>query len=176
MSHKRQGQFTVSGEWAKHLRPLHRREFWKQERQAAKEVVRAEVVETIASAEEQKNVTSTKFIAATPVLASLDINRSTEFFASKLGFTKIHDEQGVYGIVSLGSVRVHFWACADRKIAEATSCRIQVEGIDALYQQCLRHRIIHSNAPLVVKPWGSREFAILDVDGNLVTFFEEVAT
>ncbi len=43
MSNKRRGQLTVTGEWAKHLRPLKRREFWKQERQAGKEVARAEL-------------------------------------------------------------------------------------------------------------------------------------
>jgi len=35
MSHKRRGQITVSGEWAKHLRPFLRRVFWKKEREAA---------------------------------------------------------------------------------------------------------------------------------------------
>jgi hypothetical protein len=34
MSHKRQGQLAVSGEWARHLRPFLRRMFWKSERQA----------------------------------------------------------------------------------------------------------------------------------------------
>ena len=34
MTHKRKGQLTVSGEWAKHLRPVLRRAFWKGERQA----------------------------------------------------------------------------------------------------------------------------------------------
>jgi len=42
MAHKRKGQLTVSGEWARHLRPLWRRAFWKGERQAAKELEREE--------------------------------------------------------------------------------------------------------------------------------------
>jgi len=42
MSHKRQGQIAVSGEWAKHLRPFFRRVFWKKERQAANDLVRRE--------------------------------------------------------------------------------------------------------------------------------------
>jgi len=42
MSHKRRGQITVSGEWAKHLRPFLRRVFWKKERQAAHVHVRSE--------------------------------------------------------------------------------------------------------------------------------------
>ena len=43
MSHKRVNQLTVSGEWAKHLRPWHRRAFWKGERHAAQALVRAEL-------------------------------------------------------------------------------------------------------------------------------------
>ena len=43
MSHKRINQLTVSGEWAKHLRPWHRRAFWKGERYAAQAIVRAEL-------------------------------------------------------------------------------------------------------------------------------------
>ena len=43
MSHKRINQLTVSGEWAKHLRPWHRRAFWKGERHAAQAYVQAEL-------------------------------------------------------------------------------------------------------------------------------------
>lgn len=43
MSHKRQGQLTVSDEWARHLRPGHRRAFWKQERRAERALIRDEV-------------------------------------------------------------------------------------------------------------------------------------
>jgi hypothetical protein len=42
MAHKRKGQLTVSGEWARHLRPFWRRAFWKGERQAARELEREE--------------------------------------------------------------------------------------------------------------------------------------
>jgi hypothetical protein len=39
MSHKRQGQLTVSGAWAKHLRPYMKRAFWKSERHAERDVL-----------------------------------------------------------------------------------------------------------------------------------------
>lgn len=42
MAHKRKGQLTVSGEWARHLRPFSRRAFWKSERQAVKQHAREE--------------------------------------------------------------------------------------------------------------------------------------
>jgi hypothetical protein len=47
--------------------------------------------------------TTIMFVSATPVLASLDIERSVEFFVSKLGFSKVHVAQGEYGIVSNGA-------------------------------------------------------------------------
>lgn len=37
MSHKHEHQITVSGEWAKHLRPWGKRVFWKAERRAQQE-------------------------------------------------------------------------------------------------------------------------------------------
>jgi hypothetical protein len=39
MSHKKKGQLTVSGEWAKHLRKFLRRQFWKGERAASKKAI-----------------------------------------------------------------------------------------------------------------------------------------
>lgn len=117
--------------------------------------------------------TASDFLSATPVLASLDIKRSAGFFRSKLGFKELHVDQGVYGIVSNGAVEIHFWACNDRRIAEATSCRVRVHRIESLYAQCASYGIVHPNAPLASRPWGATEFAILDPDGNLVTFYED---
>lgn len=117
-----------------------------------------------------------EFISATPILASLDIEKSVDFFASKLGFTKIHAVQGEYGIVGRGKVFLHFWACGDKHIAEATSCRVQVSGIQGLYEHCSQEEIVHPNALLSEKPWGTLEFAVLDIDGNLITFYEQINT
>lgn len=113
------------------------------------------------------------FVAATPMLASLDIRRSVDFFVNTLGFAEVHAVPGEYGIVERGAVELHFWACGDRAIAEATGCRVRVTGIDALAAHCAAAGIVHPNAPLADKPWGTREFAILDPDGNLVTFQED---
>jgi len=115
---------------------------------------------------------STQFIAATPVLASLDIRRSVDFYVSQLGFSEIHADPGVYGIVGRGPVHLHFWACADRRIAEATGCRVQVQGIEELHTHCRQAGICHPKAPLHDMPWRTREFGVLDPDGNLLTFVE----
>jgi catechol 2,3-dioxygenase-like lactoylglutathione lyase family enzyme len=109
---------------------------------------------------------------AAPILASLDIERTVTFYCSRLGFSEVYVDPGVWGIVSRDSVQIHFWPCTDVHIAENTSCRIYVTGIDALYAELVAHGIVHPNAPLADKPWGAREFGVLDPDGNLVTFAE----
>jgi hypothetical protein len=53
MSTKKKGMLTVSGEWARHLRPRGRRRFWSVERMAAQRVVLAEASdELIASTDD----------------------------------------------------------------------------------------------------------------------------
>jgi hypothetical protein len=39
----KKGLLTHSGEWAKHLRKFWKREFWKSERKAGKELIRKEI-------------------------------------------------------------------------------------------------------------------------------------
>jgi len=113
-----------------------------------------------------------QFISTTPILASLDIKRSIEFYCSKLGFSKIFEEQDVYGIVCRGAIHLHFWACAEKHIAENTSCRVRVTEVEKLFVECVKLDIVDPKTPLETKPWGTTEFGILDPDGNLITFAE----
>src|SRR5438067_1817224 len=50
-----------------------------------------------------------------------------------------------------------------------------VEGIDGLFEAYSAKSVIHPNGRLELKPWGVREFSILDFDGNLVTFQQAAA-
>ena len=114
----------------------------------------------------------TRLTSASPVLASLDIERTVAFYCSKLGFEKVHVQQDAWGVVARDGIQLHFWPCSDRAIAESTSCRVNVAGIDGLYRELQAQGVIHPNAPLESKPWGTREFGVLDLDGNLITFAE----
>lgn len=42
MSTKKKGMSTVSGEWARHLRPWGRRQFWSAERMAVQKTIKVE--------------------------------------------------------------------------------------------------------------------------------------
>ena len=109
---------------------------------------------------------------AAPVLASLDIERTMSFYCERLGFSRVYADPGVWGIVSRDDVYIHFWACSEKHIAENTSCRVYVTGVDQFYAELQPQGVLHPNAPLQDKPWGSREFGVLDEDGNLITFAE----
>lgn len=109
-----------------------------------------------------------------PILASLNITKTVQFYCSMFGFTKVYEEPAGYGIVQRDAVQIHFWACSEKHIAENTACRINVQGVEALYAEYQPKGFIHPNAPLQEKPWGTREFSVVDEDGNLITFFEYV--
>ena len=111
-----------------------------------------------------------RLIAAIPKLASLDIERSLTFF-ERLGFKRLHASRE-YGVARRDSVSIHFWLCSDARTPTETGCRITVEGIDELFATFSKLGVVHPNGQLESKPWGSREFSILDNDGNLVTFNE----
>lgn len=106
---------------------------------------------------------------AVPVLASLDIEATQKFYADKMGFVAVARYPD-YGIVGRDDVQIHFWLTDDADIPRATSCRVDVDGIDQLHAEMRASGVIHPNGPLTDQPWGLREFAVLDADGNMITF------
>jgi len=112
---------------------------------------------------------------AVPVLASLDIEATQRFYAERLGFATVARYPD-YGIVARDDVQIHFWLTDDAAIPKATSCRVDVDGIDALYEELRAAGVVHPNGPLTDQPWGLREFAVLDGDGNLITFGQQAGT
>lgn len=52
---------------------------------------------------------------------------------------------------------------------------IRTDNIEALYQSMLDSGIqIHPNGRLEIKPWGQKEFSLLDPDSNLLTFGQSI--
>ena len=110
---------------------------------------------------------------AVPVLASLDIEATQRFYADKLGFTTL-GRYPDYAIVARDDVQIHFWLTGDADIPKATSCRIDVAGVDQLYEEMSAAGVVHPNGPLTDQPWGLREFAVLDADGNMIKFGQRI--
>lgn len=104
-----------------------------------------------------------------PVLASLDIPQTVAFYEEKLGFQRNWCDKG-YGIVSRDKISIHFWACDNPLIPQNTSCYVYVDHVDDLYKEYKSAGVIHPNGDIEDKPFGLREFSILDQDGNLIRF------
>jgi uncharacterized glyoxalase superfamily protein PhnB len=62
---------------------------------------------------------------------------------------------------------------AESFLAGTASCRIEVRDVDALYAELRAAGVLHpvSTAGVTATDFGTREFAALDRDGNLLSFF-----
>jgi uncharacterized glyoxalase superfamily protein PhnB len=113
-------------------------------------------------------------VSAVPVLQSLNINDTVEFYEKKLGFSKLHQEDG-FAILYRDEVYINFTGTTDKYLPDNTACRINVTDVESLYRELEPKGIIHPNAPLETTDWGTKEFAIVDVSGNLITFSERLS-
>ncbi|HDD7351121.1 TPA: bleomycin binding protein [Staphylococcus aureus] len=119
-----------------------------------------------------------------------DIKKSIGFYCDKLGFTLVHHEDG-FAVLMCNEVRIHLWEASDEGwrsrsndspvctgaesfIAGTASCRIEVEGIDELYQHIKPLGILHPNTSLKDQWWDERDFAVIDPDNNLISFFQQI--
>ena len=114
---------------------------------------------------------SPELVSAVPVLPALDIGESVSFYEKRLGFACEFRYDDYAGLERDG-IQIHLWRCEDPRIPQNTSCRINVRGIDALYAEYESQRVIHPNGALTTKPWGLREFTIVDASGNSIVFSE----
>jgi len=116
-------------------------------------------------------MTTPRMLTAVPVLLSLDIPATVNFYTTNLAFSCPYQDSG-FAILQRDSLYLHFTGCAEQHLVDWSSCRVAVEGVDALYEECSQHGLIHPNARLADTEYGTREFGILDLHGVLITFFE----
>ncbi len=96
-----------------------------------------------------------------------------DFYVNQLGFHDIGtaDFDG-YLMVKKDHIEIHFFefAALDPK-ENYGQVYIRTNDIDKLYQSMLSNKLsIHPAGSLQKKPWGQKEFAMLDPDNNLLTF------
>lgn len=131
-------------------------------------------------------------LGAIPVLPVRDPEAAVRFYAERMDFAIGHLEAG-YAIVQTDRIQIHLWGATDESwrgrdggapivsgaesfLAGTASCRVQVAGIDRLHERYRAAGVLHPNGRLGDKPHGLREFSVLDLDGNLITFFESIRT
>jgi catechol 2,3-dioxygenase-like lactoylglutathione lyase family enzyme len=128
-----------------------------------------------------------------PALPVHEAAAAVDFYRDRLGFEALHHDGG-FAVLRRDEAVVHLWQAGDDSwrgrdslerpvrsgaesfIAGTASCRILVEGVDELYDELRRSDVLHpvSRDGVEETDFGTREFAALDLDGNLITFFQRV--
>ena len=130
---------------------------------------------------------------AIPALPVRSIEPAVDYYASKFGFACTHQDTG-FGIVVRDDTELHLWESGDEGwrsrataerlespvssgaetfIAGTASCRVAVDNVDALYAELSAAGVLHpiDEGSPVNTDFGTREFATVDLDGNLLTFY-----
>ncbi|MDX2141666.1 MAG: VOC family protein [Chloroflexota bacterium] len=110
-----------------------------------------------------------KILSITPELPSLDLNRTRTFYKTKLGFKTVsqyHD----YAIFARDGVWINYVLCDDAEAPKNASCYIYIDDANSLYAELQPHGVIHPHGALADKPYGVREFSVLDDNGCLLKF------
>ncbi|HET9673761.1 MAG TPA: VOC family protein [Gaiellaceae bacterium] len=125
-----------------------------------------------------------------PALPVRNASAAVDFYRDRLGFHVLHHDGG-FAVLARDEAVIHLWQAGDEAwrekldpekpvcsgaesfIAGTASCRIKVEGVDELYDELSARDVLHpvSRKGVDDTDFGTREFATLDLDGNLVTFF-----
>ena len=126
-----------------------------------------------------------------PALPASDVAAAIAFYTGRLGFETLHHDGG-FAVLRRDDAVLHLWESGDESwrtrgdvlerpvstgaesfLAGTASCRIEVEGIDELYAELRAADVLHpvSRDGVDDTDFGTREFATLDLDGNLVTFY-----
>jgi uncharacterized glyoxalase superfamily protein PhnB len=126
-----------------------------------------------------------------PALPVRDVAVAVAHYRDRFGFEAPHVAADFAVLVRDDAV-LHLWAASDEEwrsredltarpicsgaesfLAGTASCRIEVEDVDALFVELEPRGALHdvSRSGVRVTDFGSREFATVDLDGNLLTFF-----
>jgi uncharacterized glyoxalase superfamily protein PhnB len=126
-----------------------------------------------------------------PALPARDVQASVAHYRERFGFEALHEAED-FAVLGRDDAVIHLWGASDDDwrerqdlrarpvcsgaesfLAGTASCRIEVEDVDALYAELSAAGVLHrvSLGGVDTTDFGTREFATLDRDGNLLAFF-----
>ena len=110
---------------------------------------------------------------AIPTLPCRSVAATTAFY-ERLGFEGgAHEFNSEYAILRRASVELHFFTHKELVPTESSAgCYIRVLDVESIYRVFSSSKLPRAGIPrmdiLENKPWGLREFAVVDPDGNLL--------
>jgi hypothetical protein len=126
-----------------------------------------------------------------PALPVRDVGAAVEHYSARFGFEAAHATED-FAVVARDGAVIHLWSASDEEwrsrerlrerpvcsgaesfLAGTASCRIEVGDVDGLFDELRAADVLHdvSREGVTATDFGTREFATVDLDGNLLTFF-----
>ncbi len=126
-----------------------------------------------------------------PALPVRDVGEAVAYYRDRFGFDARH-ETGDFAVLVRDDAVLHLWGATDDDwrsreglakqpicsgaesfLAGTASCRIEVSNVDALFTELQSAGVLHdvSRDGVTATDFGTKEFATVDRDGNLITFF-----
>lgn len=126
-----------------------------------------------------------------PALPVRDVDKAVAHYEAQFGFQARHQDPGFAVLVRDDAV-IHLWGATDEEwrarpdladrpvcsgaesfLGGTASCRVEVRDLDGLYSELQQADVLHtmSRDGVSTTDFGSREFATVDCDGNLLTFY-----
>jgi hypothetical protein len=126
-----------------------------------------------------------------PALPVRDVGTAVAHYRDRFGF-EARFEAPDFAVLVRDDAALHLWGASDEEwrsrgnltaepissgaesfLAGTASCRIEVDDVDGLFAELEPKDVLHdlSRSGVNTTDFGTREFATLDLDGNLLTFF-----
>jgi catechol 2,3-dioxygenase-like lactoylglutathione lyase family enzyme len=129
-----------------------------------------------------------------PALPVRDVPAAVAYYRERFGFQAAHETHD-FAVIGRDDAVLHLWGALDQDwpsradlaerpicsgaesfLAGTASCRIEVLDVESLFEELEAADVLHpvSRGGVDDTDFGTREFATLDRDGNLLTFFRWV--
>ena len=112
-----------------------------------------------------------------PKLPMRDKSITRQFYVGRLGFVDLGKEDYPdYLMVKKEEVEIHFFLFRDlNPLENYGQVYIRMRDIEHWYEECIWQKLpMPVLGKLQNKPWGQKEFSLLDPDLNLLTFGESL--
>jgi catechol 2,3-dioxygenase-like lactoylglutathione lyase family enzyme len=119
------------------------------------------------------------FVAVHPVIPVADVEKAVEYFG-KLGFTiAFRDPSAPHMYVGMkrDDVEIHLqWMHEEHftRGGDRVNLRFMVDDVNSLYAELAVIDVLGESATPRDTPWGTREFAFYDPNGNAMTFYRDL--
>ncbi|MCB0704156.1 MAG: hypothetical protein KDC34_02560 [Saprospiraceae bacterium] len=119
-----------------------------------------------------------KLLALHPVLPAQDVRHSLEFYVDDLGFELAfldNPQNPTYAGIRRGMVEIHLqlMPTEDLSPVQPPIVRVYVKEVDKLFDEYVDLDIFPDDPGQLDTEMGTREFSLLDPDGNMLTFYQD---